>query len=382
MTQAFDGDAFARDLDELRARVLSEIGQEDLIHLRRMERWGRLCSAAGWASAWLAPNPISALLLAQGRTSRWAMVARHILHRGYDRVPGIKHRQTSKGFANGWRRFVDWNDWIDPEAWSFEHNQQHHYRLGETADPDYVELNLNWLRSARWPMTLKLLVVGFFATTWKWTYYAPNTLRQLRSRTGRKAAERSALEPLALMFLKPSFLRRCLLPYATIQFVAVPLLFWPLGVWAAFSVLCNSLLAELVTNLHSFLVISTNHAGEDLYAFDDRTDDRGQFYLRQVLGSTNFATGGDLNDFAHGWLNYQIEHHLFPDLPMRQYQLIQPQVRMICEKHGVPYVQESVWKRLAKTLAVMTGTKDMLRLPTAVVELAPIQATAEASSGI
>ena len=26
------------------------------------------------------------------------------------------------------------------------------------------------------------------------------------------------------------------------------------------------------------------------------------------------------------WLNYQIEHHLFPDLPMRQYGLIQPRV--------------------------------------------------------
>ena len=365
MTPHFDREAFARDLDEFRARVLLELGPEDLAHLRRMERWGRLCSAAGWAGAWIAPNPVSALLLAQGRTSRWAMVAHHVLHRGYDRVPGVQASRTSKGFARGWRRLLDWNDWIDPEAWSFEHNQQHHYRLGEEADPDYVELNLDWLRGAKWPAAVKLVVVALFATTWKWTYYAPNTFRHLRGRRGVKAAERAALEPLASMFIQPSFLRRCLLPYATVQFLLVPLLFAPLGLWAAFSVLCNSLLAELITNLHSFLVITTNHVGEDIYAFEGKPADRGEFYLRQVIGSTNFATGGDFNDFLHGWLNYQIEHHLFPDLPMSQYQRIQPEVKRLCEKHGVPYVQESVWKRLAKTLAVMTGGKDMLRLPVA-----------------
>jgi len=38
-----------------------------------------------------------------------------------------------------------------------------------------------------------------------------------------------------------------------------------------------------------------------------RSDD---FYLRAVIGSANYKTGGDLNDFFHGWLNYQIEHHM------------------------------------------------------------------------
>jgi fatty acid desaturase len=359
----FDGEAFAQDLDQLRSRAFSEIGADDLTHLKKMERWGRCCSFLGWASAWLIPNPISALLIAQGRTSRWAMVAHHTLHRGYDRVPNIERARTSAGFAKGRRRLLDWNDWIDPEAWAFEHNQQHHYRLGEEADPDYVEMNLDWLRAARWPGPVKLMVVAFFATTWKWSYYAPNTFRQLRGRRGKKPAERGDLEPLASMFVTASFLRRCIVPYAAIQFVLMPLLFAPLGAWAAFSVLCNSLLAELITNLHSFLVITTNHAGEDLYAFEGSPGNRAEFYLRQVLGSTNFSTGSNLNDFLHGWLNYQIEHHLFPDLPMRQYQRIQPEVKRICEKHGVPYVQESVWKRLRKTLAVMTGEADMLRQP-------------------
>ena len=46
---------------------------------------------------------------------------------------------------------------------------------------------------------------------------------------------------------------------------------------------------------------------------------------------------------------------------MRQYQRIQPKVRAVCEEYGVPYVQESVFTRLRKTVAVMVGKADMLR---------------------
>jgi hypothetical protein len=49
---------------------------------------------------------------------------------------------------------------------------------------------------------------------------------------------------------------------------------------------------------------------------------------------------GNANDFMHGWLNYQIEHHMFPDLSMLSYQKAAPIVRAACEKYGVPYVQE------------------------------------------
>jgi fatty acid desaturase len=38
-----------------------------------------------------------------------------------------------------------------------------------------------------------------------------------------------------------------------------------------------------------------------------------------------------------GNLSYQIEHHLFPDIPARRYQQIAPQVREICGRYGIPY---------------------------------------------
>jgi linoleoyl-CoA desaturase len=39
-----------------------------------------------------------------------------------------------------------------------------------------------------------------------------------------------------------------------------------------------------------------------------------------------------------GNLSYQIEHHLFPDLPSNRYQEIAPQVQEIFERYGLTYV--------------------------------------------
>ena len=121
------------------------------------------------------------------------------------------------------------------------------------------------------------------------------------------------------------------------------------------------LLADVVTNAHTFLVVGPNHTGDDLYRFEGRSASKGEHYLRQVIGSVNYATGGDVTDFAHLWLNYQIEHHLFPDVSMLQYRKVQPRVKALCEKHGIPYVQESVFRRFAQMANVIVGKASMKR---------------------
>src|SRR5438128_843817 len=112
---------FGAEVDQLRAEIDAELGSDDLRHLKKMEWWGRVCTAAGYATAWLCFNPLSAFALSLANFIRWAVMAHHTLHRGYDRVPGVPRRCTSRGFARGWRRFVDWLDWMPPEAWRHEH---------------------------------------------------------------------------------------------------------------------------------------------------------------------------------------------------------------------------------------------------------------------
>jgi fatty acid desaturase len=105
-------------------------------------------------------------------------------------------------------------------------------------------------------------------------------------------------------------------------------------------------------------------AGEDLYTFDDAVKpNTGSFYVRQIIGSTNYAMGTDIIDFAHGFLNYQIEHHVWPDLSMLQYQIGAPKLKLLCKKYGVPYVQENVFERLRKTVDIMIGRTTMRKFP-------------------
>jgi fatty acid desaturase len=382
-----DYEGLARELDAVRAKAEAELGAEDLEHLKKIERWGKVFSAVGYATAWMGPNLLSAWCISQGSMVRWTMMMHHVGHRGYDRVPGVPERYTSKGFAVGSRRLLDWPDWIWPEAWLHEHNVLHHYHTSEMDDPDLVEENVRAVRESELPKVLKYAVVGFYALTWKWTYYAPNTYQVLqvakRRRSGAQGLQ-GRYEGTYLGVYNPltpegrAFWKDCVLPYGGLRFVALPALYAPLGPWAMFSVLANSLGAELLTNLHTFVVIATNHAGDDLYRFDTKASSRGEFYARQVLSSVNFRLGNDVVDFLHGWLNYQIEHHLFPDLPMRKYQQIQPQVKEICERYGLPYAQEGVFKRVKRLVDIMVGNTSMKRVER-VEKAAPARVAAQAA---
>jgi fatty acid desaturase len=366
----FDGidvTGFCAAIDRLKAEAHANIGPADFAHLRRIERYGRVATLLGYATAWVIPNPLSAFLLSLGQFTRW-LLAHHILHRGYDRVPGIPRRYTSHAFARGWRRYVDWFDWLLPEAWDYEHNVLHHYHTGEDGDPDVAERHLEFLRQMRIPVFLKYAAVAIVACTWKIIYYAPNSLGVLHPVGGRKPRQQSAAVlsvGCVLDFRRPAVRQlwlRCYAPYAIWHFGVVPLLFLPLGTPAVVAVLINKLLAEAITNAHAFLVIGPNHTADDLYRFRFHYGRKEEFYVNSVLGSANYQCGPEFVDYMSLWLNYQIEHHLFPDLPMRQYCLIQPKVRELCLEHRLPYRQESIFRRFGRMLDVCVGKTSMRQL--------------------
>ena len=357
-TLAVDLTAFAADVEALRAELDAVRGPEDAVHLRRIRRIARSCQVAGMALAWF-PNPLSPVLLSLSRTIRWTCLAHHTLHRGYDKVPGLAEHETSRGFARGWRRWLDWPDVLDPDAWAREHNHLHHYRLGETHDPDVVELNTGALQRGPWPVRWLGALASMFV--WKLFYYAPNNVRVLQTHRDGPRDAQAATERVDFRLLDPrdthgrETWRRSFGPYGLWAFVAMPLLFVPLGPLAVLSALANSVVAELLTNLHTFLIVVPNHAGGDVVRFDGRPRGKAEFYVRQVAGSVNYRTGTDRIDLLHGWLNYQIEHHVFPDLTMRQYRLAQPRMQAICAAHGVPYIQQPLWRRVWRTWRVMVG---------------------------
>jgi fatty acid desaturase len=374
-----DQDELQRDIDNIKV-TLGAASWEDFQHLLKIERWGRLFTFSGYiliavlsflelyyglstVAIW-SMVLISALLISTGNVSRWANITHPILHGAYDKVPNIPVRYTSKYYATGLRRHMEWLDWIKPDAWAFEHNIMHHYHLGEDDDPDNVELNLEWLTSSNIPMWLRYIIVYGFAMMWKPVYYAPNTLRILDNKARRKKKLHDIKEHVWSPFEKNGLKlwKEYLLPYIGIKFVLIPLLFIPFGWTGILNALLVIFIAELIANFHSFSVIVPNHSAGDIYRFDTPHKTQGEFYLRQIMGTVNYKTGTNPVDFAHGWLNYQIEHHIFPNLPLSQYQKMQPIVKEICVKHNLEYRQQSVFKRVYMTVELMIGKAKLLKV--------------------
>ena len=375
-----DKEQLKRDVEEAKASI-GEATQEDFQHLLKMEKWGRMFTFSGYflilalsvaelslgslsSAVFWSIALLSAVLISTGNVGRWANVTHPVLHGAYDKVPNVPAKYTKKFYAKGARRYLDWLDWITPDAWSYEHNIMHHYHLGEADDPDNVERNMQWLIQSKTPMWLRRVFVYIFAGTWKFTYYAPNTLRILQNKKLKEENKKEILDyefdprtPFGFELWWNYYL-----PYGTIKFIVIPALFLPLGVSAVINALIIVVIAEFFANLHSFLVIVPNHSAEDIYMFNKPYKGHGEFYLRQIMGSVNYKTGGDWNDYAHGFLNYQVEHHLFPDMPLSFYQKTQPLVKEICKKHGLEYRQESVFKRMRMTIDLMVGKTKLLRV--------------------
>lgn len=352
--QNIDIDGFVKELKKLREEINASLGEEDIKHLQKIENWGIISNLLGVLTAGIAPNLFSSFAMGLGRSTRWLLM-HHIGHRGYDSVPNIPAKYTSKVFAKGLRRFIDWPDWMTPESWKYEHNVLHHSHTGETRDPDLLERNSYKIREANVPMPLKYAVVTLLGTVWKPAYYAPSNLHALHVDKVKKDNGDFELDAKLIKEL----ILECYLPYTLLQFIIFPMLFLPLGPWSVFSALSNSIMAELMANFHGFLVVAPNHTAEDIYRFESKPKNRNERFLRQVIGSANYTTGNDFIDYMHFWLNYQIEHHIYPDLPMLKYQQFQPQIKAICEKYGVPYLQEDVFTRFKKMLDITVGKTSM-----------------------
>jgi fatty acid desaturase len=101
-----------------------------------------------------------------------------------------------------------------------------------------------------------------------------------------------------------------------------------------------------------------NHKGMATLTAADQLD----FVRRQVLTSRN-VTGSRLVDFVLGGLNYQIEHHLFPNMARPNLRHAQPLVRAFCAHHDLPYAEASLFGSYAQALRHLhaVGTPPRLR---------------------
>jgi fatty acid desaturase len=88
-----------------------------------------------------------------------------------------------------------------------------------------------------------------------------------------------------------------------------------------------------------------NHKGMPTLSDEEELD----FLRRQVLTSRN-VRGSRLVDFLLGGLNYQIEHHLFPNMPRPNLRHAQPLIRGFCQEHDIDYSEATIFGSYAQAV--------------------------------
>ena len=123
------------------------------------------------------------------------------------------------------------------------------------------------------------------------------------------------------------------------------------------STLKANVVANVIRNVWANAVIFCGHFPDGAEKFTKTGmigETKGEWYLRQMLGSANFDAGPVLR-FMSGNLCLQIEHHLYPDLPSNRLHEISARVGQVCDKYDLPYTTGSflmqygrAWRTIAK----------------------------------
>jgi linoleoyl-CoA desaturase len=331
-------------LDAIRQEVMDSRGERDAAYIRRvitvqrlLDIGGRLVLAGAGRrrSAWLAGTAA----LSVAKILENMEIGHNVLHGQWDwmRDPKI-HSST-------W----DWDHASPPEQWKRAHNQVHHTFtniVGQDNDLGYGILRVDEAQEWRPRHLVQPLWNLVTACIFEWgiAMYDLDLGEHIRSRramTPEKRAEaRRTLAKAGRQVLK--------------DYVV-----WPaLSVRGWRATLTANAVANLTRNLWSHSVIMCGHFPEGVEVFEverlDPEESRGDWYLRQMLGSANI-TGSKALHVMTGNLSHQIEHHLFPDVPSNRYAEIAPQVRAVFDRHGLAYCARpllpqvySAWHRVVR----------------------------------
>ena len=329
-----DIEQLGKELDALRERVIDSRGQRDADYIRRLidvQRFLELASRGVllfslFPPAWL----VGTTGLSLSKILENMEIGHNVLHGQWDwmRDPAI-HSTT-------W----EWDNVTPADMWKHSHNELHHTYtnvLGKDNDLGYgimrVDEDMRWstfyLAQPLWNF-INMLVFEYGIAA-----YDLEIGKVLKGHKDKGEFWGQAKRVLGKI-------RR----NVTRDYVVHPALSGP----SALTTLSANATANLVRNVWTHSVIMCGHFPSGVQTFSKSSiegETRGQWYLRQMLGAANID-GGPLLHLLTGNLSFQIEHHLFPDLPSNRYQEIAPEVQEIFQRYGLVYVCGPMAEQLAQ----------------------------------
>jgi NADPH-dependent stearoyl-CoA 9-desaturase len=322
---AEDVEEIGRRLDAIRADIVASRGASDAAYIRTVIDVQRKLELSGRGvllfsvlpPAWLAGT--SALAVAKILENM--EIGHNVMHGQWDWMRDPKIHSTT------W----EWDNASPSDQWKHAHNELHHTYtnvVGRDNDLGYGIMRVD--EDQRWHPFYLAQPLWNFVNACFFEYgiaaYDLELGKNLPSKKRRASPEFKARAKQTLKKIRGQM---------TKDYVAHPLLSGP----SFLHTLTANATANLVRNLWTHSVIMCGHFPEGVETFERRSiegETRGEWYLRQMLGSANIS-GGKAMHIMTGNLSYQIEHHLFPDLPSNRYQEIAPRVREIFEEYDLTY---------------------------------------------
>lgn len=328
-----------RELDAIQREVMDSRGAKDAAYIRRVIRTQRYLELGSRAVLLFSGVKVKGIRpawwlgtagLALAKILENMEIGHNVLHGQWDWMRDPKIHSTS------W----EW-DFVSPsKQWQHTHNQVHHTYtnvLGRDNDLGYGILRVD--PDQRWSLFYLFQPIWHVGNALMFEYsiaaydleLGGHFARRKRLTDEEKAAFRvKAGETLAKV--KAQVLK---------DYVAHPSLALLGGPGGALHTLTANLVANLTRNVWANTVIICGHFPQGIETFDNTDIDnetRGEWYLRQMLGSGNIS-GSPLMHVMTGNLSHQIEHHLWPDMPSNRYAQVAPRVKALMAKYDLPYIE-------------------------------------------
>ncbi|RZI80158.1 MAG: acyl-CoA desaturase [Rubrivivax sp.] len=346
---AAEFDAFAREIDQVRADFKQSLDASDARYIRGVLYLVRGLESAGRALLTLAAigwpiGLLGAALLGLSKCIDNMEFGHNVMHGQYSWLNDPRFEGLTQ----------DWDTVCSRDNWTESHNHMHHYYTNvEGIDRDFGYGFLRLSSDTPWEKrhSIQALYMVIVALAFEWAIGIHNlAFEQLRYDRDATLIKIRRLWP----GTKAKMWRQVKKDY----------LLWPLlgglagmalghGFWAGLGAsLLGHLIANVIRNLWTFVTIFCGHFTDQVHTFDAadlENESKGHWYVRQCLGSANIS-GGPVFNFMTGNLSHQIEHHLFPDLPSRRYAQFAPRVREICRRYQVPYNTGSLPRQFVTVL--------------------------------
>ncbi|KAI9485643.1 MAG: delta-6-fatty acid desaturase [Benjaminiella poitrasii] len=123
-----------------------------------------------------------------------------------------------------------------------------------------------------------------------------------------------------------------------------------------YNMLLFFLISQATTGYTLALVFALNHNG--MPVISEEKAEKMEFFEIQVVTGRDVSMSA-LGDWFMGGLNYQIEHHVFPNMPRHNLPKVKPMVKSLCQKYNIHYHDTSFFKGTLEVLQTLDVASNM-----------------------